>query len=182
MARPCCPLCADAFSVAKVSAIARSDLLPLAAVLQPPSAPGAVGRYLLPSLVAAAGLYVLTGFALLCPALVLCGGVLAELFLSWERADEGAAYQHARACWQAAYYCSTHDTVFLPGEPMTVSPEQFAQLTGRGAAEQSAPMLEPGVSQAPAQQPFRQEPAVAEGRQLVPLPEAQDTRLGLEAA
>src|SRR5688572_23798026 len=81
MARPCCPLCQDAFSVARVSAIARSDLLPLAARWQPPAAPGALGRYLLMALIGAAVLYVLTGPTLLCPALVPLAAVARSPWL-----------------------------------------------------------------------------------------------------
>jgi hypothetical protein len=172
MARPCCPLCQDAFSVAKVSAIARSDLLPLAARWQPPAAPGALGRYMLMALIGAAVLYVLTGFTLLCPALVLCSGVIIELVVRWEREDEAAAYRHALACWQAAYYCSTHDTVFLPGERVIGSPARFALLIETWATGQSAPRRAPRVNQAPGAPPSRLGPAVGEGNQRAEVSEA----------
>jgi hypothetical protein len=182
MARPCCPLCQDAFSVAKVSAIARSDLLPLAARWQPPAAPGALGRYMLMALIGAAGLYLLTGFTLLCPALVLCSGVIVKLVISWEREDEAAAYRHARACWQAAYYCSTHDTVFLPGEQVIGSPARFALLIETWATGQSAPRRAPRVRPAAGAPLSQREPAVCQGGQQAPLPEAGADHRLLEAA
>jgi hypothetical protein len=182
MARPCCPLCQDAFSVAKVSAIARNDFLPLAALWQPPAAPGALGRYLLMALIGAAGLYLLTGFTLLCPALVLCSGVIIELVISWEREDEVAAYRYALACWQAAYYCSTHDTVFLPGERVIGSPARFALLIETWATGQSAPRRAPRVRPTAGAPRARRALAVGQGDQQAQLPEAGVDHRLLEAA
>ena len=144
MARPSCPLCGDSFSVVKVSSLARRPYLPHAAAWDPPAAPGGTGRYVLLSAVAALGLYICTGRALLCSVLALCLGVIAELVVAWDRADAYDAYRQARARWQTAYYCSTHDRVFGVRVPFLCSPEGFAALLGRGmAAEEGAAVARP---------------------------------------
>ncbi len=134
MARPNCPLCGDSFSVVKVSSLVRRPYLPHAAIWDPPMAPGGLGRYVLPSAVAALVLYMCTGPALLCAVLVLCAGVIAELVMAWERADADAAYRQAKVRWESAYYCSAHDQVFGVAERFLCSPERFAALLGRGIA------------------------------------------------
>jgi hypothetical protein len=134
MARPSCPLCGDSFSVVKLRSLARRPALPHAAAWAPPAAPGSLGRYLVLSVVAALGLYVCTGGALLCSVLALCAGVMAELVSAWDRADAYEAYRQAQARWQTAYYCSTHNRVFGVQEPFLCSPEGFARLLGTGTA------------------------------------------------
>jgi hypothetical protein len=135
MARPLCPLCGDSLSVVKVSSLARRPLLPQAAAWHPPAAPGGMGRYVLLSVVVALVLYIGTGFAVLCSVLALCAGVIAELVMAWDRADAYETYRQAKARWQTAYYCSTHDRVFGVREPFLCSPERFAALLGRAMAD-----------------------------------------------
>ena len=146
MARPVCPLCRDNFSVAKVSALYRSQLSAHAALFAPPPVPGPVGRLVALALMLGGLLWVVSGFTAVWLPLALCLGVVAEIVVWWERAPVHAEQQQAFARWQAAYYCGRHDVVFRVGQEQVYSPAQFAQLlqvrSGPGDLPVEAPSAE----------------------------------------
>ena len=115
---------------------------------------------------AALGLYVCTGGAPLCSVLALCAGVMAELVAAWDRADADEAHRQAKARWQTAYYCSTHDRVFGVREPFLCSPEGFAALLGTGMT------AEEGVAGASPASPPVEAVVLLEGSTPGPPPEA----------
>jgi hypothetical protein len=138
MARPACPLCADAYSVVKISRLHRTQpvfpepetpeqpLLPDS--VAPPGRPAAPGKYLGLAAVIGVLLWVASGFTLLCLALALCIGASLEAALHWDQVQALDAYRRAQAIWRAAYYCSTHDRVFLPETAELFVPMDFAHL------------------------------------------------------
>jgi hypothetical protein len=134
MLRPLCPRCGDNFSVARLSALARNASFPHAALWAPAARPPTRGRWFVSAVIVGLFLCAATGFTLLWPAMAISLGICAEVLASWERPEAPAADKQARARWEAAYYCGTHDRVFLIGEGSGCSLEQFAQLIRPAAA------------------------------------------------
>ncbi len=126
MPRPACPLCGDHFSVVRVSALYRHASPADAACWQPPPAPAIVHRWSVTAIGVGLVVFAATGFAVFWLCLALCGAVLVELFHLWDGAEEHRAYRAARARWEATYYCTTHDSVFVAGASET-SPREYAK-------------------------------------------------------
>jgi hypothetical protein len=158
MARPLCPRCGDNFSVARLSALARNPSFAHAALWTPAAAPPARGRWLVPATMVGLFLCVATEFTLLWPAMTFSLGICAEALAAWERPEAHEADEQARARWEAAYYCGTHDWVFLVGRGAGCSPEQFAQLLRPAAAGAPPAGREAGRSQPPAEPRVQLEP------------------------
>src|SRR3954452_13021548 len=126
MARPPCPLCSDRFSVVRISRLYHAQCAvpetesaeqPLLwKLLAPPRLPALPGQYLGLAAIAGLVLWLVSGFTLLCLALPLCIGAGIEALVHGDRVQELDAYRRARGVWRAAYYCTTHDRVFLPDE------------------------------------------------------------------
>jgi hypothetical protein len=110
-----------------------------------------------------------TEFTLLWPAMTFCLGVCAEALASWERPAAHEVDEQARARWEAAYYCGTHDWVFLVGRGTGCSPEQFAQLLRPAVAGAPPGGPESGSSQPRAKRwvPVEQEGSAARIRARV---------------
>lgn len=143
MARPNCPLCQDNLSVVSVRAkyhyhqqldAAEADDEPLASLFLPPSQLGMPGRYAIAAAVAGIGMWILSGFTLLCLAMALCLGIFVEFIAYLDsidiRAERGEALRH----WQAAHYCGAHDIVFVHGDAAPCSPVAFARRMHPSAA------------------------------------------------
>jgi hypothetical protein len=148
-------LCGDTYSVVQVSRLYRAQYAfpdaplpeqpPLWELVAPPRLPAAPGRYLGLAALIGALLWVVSGFTLLCLALPLCVGAAIEGVLHWEQVQELDGYRRARAVWRAAYYCTTHDRVFLPDDDLLFAPTEFARVLGREALVVAPP---PGLVRA----------------------------------
>ena len=128
MARPVCPACRDNFSVGKVSALYRRRTSTFAEWAAPPSAPRTTGGFFAIGAIAGLVLFIVTAFTLIWLCMALSAGILAEMMESWNKAQAQDDYRRAMERWNAAYYCGTHDAVFIAGEWRTRPSAQLAQL------------------------------------------------------
>jgi len=144
MARPVCPHCGDNFSVARLSALCRNPTFAHAATLRPTVSPRPCGQWIVIATIVGLFLCAATLFTWVWLAMAFCLGVCAEMFAFWEHAQAHEPSERMLARWKAAYYCGTHDCVFLVGERTGCSPEEFALLLSPTPA--TAPLVGPGPS------------------------------------
>ena len=147
MSRPACPLCRDSFCVVRVPTLARLADPSTTAWWQPPSAPRRLGRWIVPLTVVGVLVTLLTGLQLAWVLLALASGVILELYESWAQAETGHAVRQAQALWRAAYFCTTHDLVFVADGSWLGPPAAFVEQLWRVPAD--PPALQPQYSESP---------------------------------
>jgi hypothetical protein len=147
MSRPSCPQCRDSFGVVRVPTLARwADPSPTA-WWQPPPAPRRLGRWIVPLTLVGVLVTILTGLHLVWLLLALASGVILELYETWEQAETGRTLRQAQALWRAAYFCTTHDLVFVADGSWLGPPAAFVERLRRGPADESA--LQPQYTESP---------------------------------
>ncbi|HLH24065.1 MAG TPA: hypothetical protein VK066_16205 [Chloroflexota bacterium] len=98
--------------------------------LAPPHLSEIPGRYIALAGLVGVLLWLASGLTLLCLALPLCIGTVVEVVLGGDQLQLLHCYRQARGVWHAAYYCATHDRVFLPDDGQMLVPAEFARLLG----------------------------------------------------